>query len=206
MAEINILARKESKLILTKIKTKELTKFDVALTEEHVRQSELTDLPVSNGYTVSDHLIFKPEIYSVEGLISETPLKLLGGVFGDDKVDLTNAWKNVENLWREGAELTISTGLKVYDRMICVGLTVPRDGTTGHSIRIKANFKELRTAQTEIVNLDSNLKKGDQDLASTASAKKDKGKVTPEETPQSEDANSWAKSTADFIGNIFKGS
>jgi hypothetical protein len=50
------------------------------------------------------------------------------------------------------------------------------------------------------------LKKGDQDLASTASAKKDKGKVTPEETPQSEDANSWAKSGADFIGSIFKGS
>lgn len=203
MAEINILARKESKLFLTKIETEDVTKFDVSMTEEHIRVSELTDLPVSDGYTVSDHLIFKPEQFSAEGLISETPLKLLGGAIGDDNVDLTNAWKNVENLWRDGAELTISTGLKVYDRMICVGLTVPRDSTTGQSIRIKANFKELRTAQTEIVNVDSNLQQGDEQLAATASAQKDKGKITAENTPTADNAQSWLKGVSGLVKDFF---
>ena len=187
MAEVSILARKESKYFLTRIDTDTETrqKFDVSIEEEHGRESELTELPVSNGYVISDHLIFKPETLSVEGLITETPLKLLGGAISDaigDKVDLSNAWKNVEKLWREGALLKINTGLQVYNNMVCVGLSVPRDATTGHSIRIKANFKELRTSQTEIVNLDSNLQQGDDNLAAVASAQKDKGKVTPETT------------------------
>lgn len=177
MGVFDILTRRKSQYFITKIEDATVRHFDVSLNEEHVRSSELTKFPVENGSIVNDHLIIQPKGLVVEGIISETPVALLGGfLFGDGDIDLSKSWKDLESLWSNGAILTISTGLEVYKNMVCTDLVVPRDATTGHALRIKATYQEWRVVNTEVVS--DPLFAADRAKA-LAAATKELGKVVP---------------------------
>ena len=160
---------------------------DAVLSEEHVRESEVTNFPVEDGTNISDHIILQPEVLTMEGVISESPVQYLTNILDSSpEIDLADAWKEVESLWRSGAVLKITTGLQEYPEMVCTSLVVPRDGTTGQSIRIKATFQEWRVAETNVSGgLADNILGGDDLLSAVSSAKDNLGKVASKATQAS---------------------
>ena len=204
--DINILTRKKSELSIVKAQgqllTDTLVNFDISASENHGLASELTEFPVADGSIISDHRIIKPVTISFEGVISETPIQIFGGAFGliESQKNLTDEWGKIEKIWREGETVEITTGLKTYKNMVCLNVNTTRDTTTGKSILIKADFKTLLRAETELVTLDANIKQDDSAIASNASTTKDKGTSTPTSTQTSSKANSWAVSLSDLLG------
>lgn len=187
MPIFNILTRKKSKFVMVSVEdsSKEHS-VDAAISEEHVRESEVTNFPVEDGTNISDHIIIQPEQLTIEGIISESPVQYLTNILDSSpEIDLADAWKEIESLWRSGAVLKITTGLQEYPEMICTSLVVPRDGTTGHSIRIKATFQEWRVAETSVTGVAENILPGDDLLAAASAVKENVGKVASKATAAS---------------------
>lgn len=72
--------------------------LDVALTEDHTFEADITDFPVESSGSVSDNIRPKPVKIRIEGIVSDTPLSgngknapiVLGDPFavGNDKIDV----------------------------------------------------------------------------------------------------------------------
>lgn len=56
--------------------------IDATLTENHNFEAEATDNPVEEGVVISDHINLKPEIYTLTGVISDTPIDLTASIRG----------------------------------------------------------------------------------------------------------------------------
>src|SRR5687767_8934803 len=59
------------KVTLAKIDTIEL---DASISEQHTGEVEVTDHPVEKGANVADHARPKPNMLTIDGMISNTPL------------------------------------------------------------------------------------------------------------------------------------
>lgn len=55
---------------------------DATLTENHSFEAEATDNPVEEGVVISDHINLKPEMFSLTGVISDTPLSFGSSLAG----------------------------------------------------------------------------------------------------------------------------
>ncbi len=124
--------------------------LDVSLIEEHSVEIELTDHPVEKGADITDHKRRKPVALRLTGVISNTPLELLGG--GLDAGNRAEAaWSTLETL-QAGAELiTVVTTLKTYENMQIVTMRAPRDVKRGNVLEVTLEFRELIQVESETV-------------------------------------------------------
>lgn len=73
--------------------------LDASLSEGHSMTAEATDHPVEQGSSISDHVHIKPRVVTIEGIISNHPIKLPASqVDGVNEVDVEFEWKAVPNL------------------------------------------------------------------------------------------------------------
>lgn len=112
--------------------------LDVTLREDHNYSSRVTNYPVEDGAIISDHIINDPNILTLEGIVTDTPLSIL--TFFNRSVDAFNRLIEVH----EKRELvTVVTGIKVYPNMAITLLNVPRDVTTGQSLKFTIELQNV---------------------------------------------------------------
>jgi hypothetical protein len=127
---------------------------DVSVSETHETDCDVTENPVESGANITDHVQVKPARLTVEGLVSDTPIKFLQGV--RDLFDDNRSRKTYEELLaiqtaRE--PIDVITGLKQYSNMILKTLTVPRNSDTGRSLRFTAQFQEVRIVDSASISI-----------------------------------------------------
>jgi hypothetical protein len=144
---------------------------DVAVAETHETNCDITENPVEAGANVSDHVFFKPVMLTVEGLVSDTPVKFLAGLtslFDDNRSRKT--YEELLALQEDREPVDVITGLKQYNNMILKTLTVPRSADTGRALRFTAVFQEVRIVESATISI--------QVSASSFQSKSSLGKVT----------------------------
>jgi len=122
---------------------------DVSVSETHETDCDVTENPVESGANVTDHVFVKPARLTVEGLVSDTPIKLLGNVtslFDDNRSRKT--YEELLALQAAREPIDVITGLKQYSNMILKTLTVPRSADTGKALRFTAVFQEVRLVES----------------------------------------------------------
>lgn len=164
--------------------------IDVAVTEEHSFENEVTDHPVEKGSSIADHVRPKPNTVTVEGLVSDTPLSDVSQfrtAFSDGSIPSREAFARLDDLRTSRQIVTVTTSLRDYDNMVVQSISVPRDAKTGNALRFKAIFKQIRVVDTERATVritDAHAKK-----------KVSKGTVPPkpgEEVPESAKAKKYS--------------
>jgi len=50
--------------------------------------------------------------------------------------------------------IDIVSGLRIYTNMICTSLSIPRNPTTGRSLRFSASFRKIYTIESNIISID----------------------------------------------------
>ena len=159
---------------------------DATISEEHLTEVDLTENPVEDGAVVTDHVHIKPAQLTIQGVISDTPLgyAVIGNIqnvirsvtslFGKSSRSI-DAYNDLLKLQKSRQPFTVTTGLKRYENMILVSLSVPRTAATGRAIHFSAVMREIRIvkSKTTTVSLSSSV-------SSLGSPTKDLGnKVTP---------------------------
>jgi hypothetical protein len=119
--------------------------IDVAVTEEHGSEAEITDHPVEKGGNVTDHMRVKPATVAIEGIVSDTPLgevaldpSRLGSTAPSD-----DAHALLVKIQNDREPVAITTSLGRYENMELQSLSAPRDARTGKALRFRATFKQV---------------------------------------------------------------
>ena len=154
----------------TKAKIGSIT-LDASVRETHLTTCDLTENPVEDGATITDHVRFKPVELTIDGVISNTPISFalinnitgavdtVTSIFGQTNRSV-EAYNNLLALQKSREPFEVITGLKRYTDMIMTSLSVPRDASTGNAIHFTAQMKQIIIAKTESSSLgllDGNL-------------------------------------------------
>jgi hypothetical protein len=132
---------------------------DVSLSEDHVSTCEVTENPVEIGADVTDHVQEKPDTLTIEGLVSDTPIRLLGNTFGVSDNRARKTYDILREIKSAKKPITVVTGLRQYTNMILRSLTVPRNAETGQALKFTAEFVEVRLVESETIAVELAAKK-----------------------------------------------
>lgn len=145
--------------------------IDATVSEQHVASAQVTEHQVERGAAIADHIRALPQRLTLEGVVSNSPIALPGtqtrGVTAamqkqtastpgggavqfaaltfDGPLDrVRDVYAELVDAVKAGALWTITTSLAQYDEYAATSLPVPRDPSTGDSLRFTMEFTELR--------------------------------------------------------------
>lgn len=145
--------------------------LDAAITVSPKAEVQVTDHPVEKGGDVSDHARNKPEMLTIEGLISNTPITRDQGsrivtsqgvqfettALADNPAGVSGYAETAFEilLGMRGKYLTVATERRTYKNMLLTSVEAPQDARTGDVLRFIATFKqiivsELRTQEVKV--------------------------------------------------------
>ncbi len=116
---------------------------DAALTETHNLAADVTEFPVEDGSTISDHVIVKPRQYSCTGVISNSPLASISPLRNAATAPATEGRQILEAILETKKVITIQTTLRSYTNMVMESLTFEESSTTGDALRFTASFRQI---------------------------------------------------------------
>lgn len=181
------------KVTMIKDGDKVIIACDVVTSESHQMTAEATQYPIEDGSDISDHVINRGKLLTIEGEISDDPITILDtnilertvanitpsilrsklsfGLGGNNGKPSKEAFDQFEKIHDNKIPLTIITGLKKYDNMIMEDITIPRTSKTVRSLKFTATFRHIKISSTEFVATPSVY----QDVELGAQAKKNIG-------------------------------
>ncbi len=137
--------------------------IDAVVKESHELRAEITEHPAENGQAFCDHVSAMPITVQLEGIISNTPLTLIGvtaftslsNYLSDQSNDFAGqAYKKLEDIFAKRSPISISTSLKDYDNMVLESLSVKRGGGTSASLHFRATAKQVRLVDQLTIAID----------------------------------------------------
>lgn len=134
--------------------------LDATVSEGHEFENETTDSPVEEGVSFTDHILAKPRMLTIEGIVSDTPIMHRDSIeaagfdtarngFGRGK----QAFETLERIFFSRIPITVATKLATYPNMVITRLSIPRGSTTGDALRFTASLKEIRVVRTSRARL-----------------------------------------------------
>jgi len=202
---INLLFNRKTTKFLKRQTDQVLLELDAAISEIHEYTTEVTSYPVEDGMPVTDHARPNPEKLSLNGFITNAPVKWLGGLrrYLTEKEEGTAKLQSALNILmsfagysdteteagrfnyslREPVIVDIITGLRVYTDMVMTNLHIPRDATTGEALRFSAEFVKLRRVRSATAPITHTVEKsgGGEGVGKQAPPKAELGQEQPKE-------------------------
>lgn len=162
--------------------------LDCTLRENHDLSSKVTEYPVESGATMADHVIKNPREITLEGMITNSPLLILGGrldkqargttrngkMFGAAINRAELAFQELEAIYDEGRQVDIVGRFKVYKGMAMTTAPISRTPEDGDAIHFTATFREIRTVSLKYIDARSVYVKEE-----TSQPKRKTGEKTP---------------------------
>ena len=166
--------------------------LDATLEERHEYANQVTTHPVETGGSIEDHVYLEPVRVRIEGEVTDSPVRILGGLVGQTERRL-EAWETLRDLERSRQPVTLVTGYDVYDNMLLTRLLTPRDRETGKRLLFTAEFIQLSRVRTETVAIPAEIV--DEAQADLATSEQNAGKQS---TSAASEAESGAGSSLLF--------
>lgn len=137
-----------------------VVQFDASISETHTRECEVTDHPVEEGSTISDHIRRTPEKIDVNGIVTNHPIVFLASVQAispllddlspvSDRAEL--AYTKLTEIMDDGELVTVATSLREYSNMAITSMAVTRDVQNGNVLNCALSLREVIIAKTETV-------------------------------------------------------
>lgn len=132
--------------------------LDLILTETHSLNAVVTQHPVQDGSTISDHITILPRSGTMRVLVSNFSLSTAKG---DTRADwdeiydqgeaaqksLPNraeeAWKKLKDLVKKRELVKVVTSLEVYEDVALTRVETTRDGDTGDALEIDIDYEQV---------------------------------------------------------------
>jgi len=208
-----------NKISLIRDGEKTIITCDAIISENHQMNAEATQYEIEDGSDISDHIINRGKLLTIEGIVSDDPItilqtgmlsrtiaaitpgvlksKLSFGLSGDKGRPSKEAYDHFEEIYDKKIPVTIITGLKKWDNMIMEDISIPRTSKTVRSLNFTATFRQVRMVSAILVTAPS----VHQDVELGAQNKKNIGKQS---TNSLTDTNKGlAKSIKDWFFGLF---
>jgi hypothetical protein len=121
--------------------------LDVTISENHDLRNRITQWPVEDGSTITDHIANEPRRITLNGFIADSPLN------GSGTGRAQRAFDDLERMWRDRELIDVVTQYRSYSRMGIDRVAIPKDGRTGDGLRFVVELVEVRFAASETVDI-----------------------------------------------------
>ena len=152
---------------------------DLIVSEQHSVKVTVTDRPIEDGSTIADHARVEPRRGNLTAFVSNHPLyefvpaipnqvqqkiNSFQRLTADDFAALPVRANRAKDTWERLKELAIAktvllivTSLDDYENVMIEDLSTELDADSGDALRIKLQFKQVRTVQLKDVVLGYSL-------------------------------------------------
>lgn len=159
-----------NKITLIKDGEKLIIACDCITSENHKFSAEATQYEIEDGSDMSDHVIKRGKTLTIEGIVSDDPVRILQteflertmvslvptilksklsfGLSGDSGKPSLEAFGQFEQIYDKKIPVTIMTGLKKYENMIMEDFDAPRDSKTVRALKFTATFRQITIVST----------------------------------------------------------
>ena len=122
--------------------------FDAIFKIDHEKSLTITEHPVEEGASITDHSYVNPNRVSLDIGMSDVHYSLVDGQFEQGFSRSISAFDTLQQLLENRIPCTIKTKLKTYHNMLLETLVDPDDYTTQHGLRATAFFREIIVVST----------------------------------------------------------
>ncbi|HPQ71527.1 MAG TPA: hypothetical protein PKW95_20545 [bacterium] len=138
--------------------------LDATKTENHTLSTEIPSHTIQlvneqdktkKTSTIHDHVYLKPRSLTISGVVSDSPVVYLSGVFNygalTNLVDAgemsptVNAYNTLVDICNRRIVLDVVTSLEYYKNMMIKSITINRSNTTGKALDFTATLEEIGT-------------------------------------------------------------
>lgn len=162
-------------LMSSKTKSLKYMPFHLFISEKHKLSFHVSDHPLQDGSTISDHVHRDLREVTIEGMFTNHPLKPLEKVnkvtFKDtyatkeEKNSLSNTalekFEALKRLANRKEPVRIVCSLEIYPKMIITSVEYERDSKSGSSIRFTMTLREIQTVKLTQTKLQYNFQPKD---------------------------------------------
>jgi hypothetical protein len=134
--------------------------FDASLREVPTHTVEVTDRPVESGASVSDHMRKLPVEIEIEGIVTDTPVQILGNArnlvgLGRGSSPMRDAYDNILQFIAKGIVLDVKSSRRTYRNMVITEFREPREagGDSSSSMLGSLRLREFRVVKTKTTSL-----------------------------------------------------
>ena len=133
-------------------------KADVTFTEHHRDTLTITDHPVEQGATISDHAYLNPVTVDIHvGFRAPSMISSALSLFSSNGVPYLNqVYQNVLNLQKNRVLNVIMTGKRLYTNMIVEEIEVLTDIDTENVLKLLLRCRQIIIVQTQATSLPPN--------------------------------------------------
>ena len=133
--------------------------FNLFISENHALKFRVSDHPLQDGSTISDHVHQEMQECTIEGMFTNHPMRKLEEVnevkFKDEyatsevKPTVSNTalanFEKLKLLAKQRKPVRLVCSLEIYPKMVITGIDYDRDSKSGSSIRFTITLRELKT-------------------------------------------------------------
>ena len=162
--------------------------LDVVVSESPEFKATATAIPVESGATISDHVNCAPLTLNIEGIVTHTPVAILGGLQSLTPGNpVAAAHRFLTNVWMAREPFTFVGGLQVYRNMVITSYVPRKNSSNVHALEFTATMQQIPIVfsdTTPVVNFKT--------PAEGAAEKVNRGMVQPEPASPKLEAESSA--------------
>jgi major membrane immunogen (membrane-anchored lipoprotein) len=135
--------------------------IDAFMVESYSFTNSVTNIPVEEGSTISDHVVEEQDVVSIQAFIGNAEFiaadssDSLSKEPPDRMARVLKSYKELLRLKRTREVCTVTTGLDVYTDMIITSLNIDRDVETGANLPFSMEFKRIKIVKPETVAINA---------------------------------------------------
>jgi len=132
--------------------------WDCTIQEGHDQGGSATQFPVEEGSKISDHIDLEPKKITLEGFVSNTPIKKMSSypVVGDGLNRGQQAWEAITRIHRQKLLCDVYTDTEIYESMAIESLSTDKTRRKHGGLWVTINLKEVRLVEAQEVRIKDN--------------------------------------------------
>lgn len=146
--------------------------FDAVPSVGIKRQADVTSYPVENGADVSDHVQVKNNTFTLSGMITETPIRLMKDMLysaGVNGTRISQAITYLDQIFDARQPIILITEHRVYENVILKGISY--DYQSEHAMQFELEFEQIRLVSYGETNVIATKTKANKNVGGTVKQK-----------------------------------
>jgi len=123
---------------LKSLESQEIVEFDVVTEERPEMNTEVSEHPIEDGASVSDHVALRPISISMNGVVA--------GEGAGDKIGKLRSWRNDRHRLRY-------TGRNIFKNYVISEMQTEHDARVGDGFRFRLVLQQVRTVKPSLVEI-----------------------------------------------------
>lgn len=120
--------------------------LDASIAEEHAIDVSITDNPIEDGGTVTDHALVEPRVLTMEVMVTAHPDQLIPTL---SAVRHIQEYRKLQRIAKSRDVITVVTSLERYRNMLIERVSTPRTVENTNALRITVQLRQIEIARVD---------------------------------------------------------